>query len=204
MGMACGDDCVAAVQIEVFISVGVKDAASAASAYFDVEKTVYVEKVHFYNSFGLKSGGFEAKSGSFFKSEEEIHIVYSLAARTLEQIVDYRDDEELVAALEEVDHTFVSVDDLLEIGIFVGHYREGMGGIIFVIHFARIVDGKIGIEIGGGKYSPCEIASKRNEVQSDCVIRLERKNGLPYFLKMLVLEWFVNGNIVGSPAEVSC
>lgn len=55
------------------------------------------------------------QSHSLGKTEEQVHIVYSLSACTLQQIVYYRGYKQFVAVLLKVDKALVGVYNLLEV-----------------------------------------------------------------------------------------
>ena len=73
------------------------------------------------------------KPDSLFQSEHEVHIVNSLPARSLQQIVDHRDDEQLIFDFLQVDQALVRIYNLFQIRVLIRNEGKAMIRIILLV-----------------------------------------------------------------------
>ena len=59
-----------------------------------------------------------------FQAEEEVHVVDCLAARSLQQVVYHRNDQQLVFLFQQIDQALVRIYHLFQIRVLVGDESE--------------------------------------------------------------------------------
>ena len=151
----------------------------------------------------LKSTRLQPQSYRLFEVEHQVHVVDGLATGTLQQVVDARDDEQLVAVLLQVDEALVGVDYLLQVDVFVDDVREGILGIVFFVHAADFLESYLGLHDDGGKDAAGEVTTIGDEVDFGVEAVLELAERLLDFGHVLVFESLVDTQVVVAPAEVA-
>ena len=151
----------------------------------------------------LKSTRLQPQSYRLFEVEHQVHVVDGLAAGTLQQVVDARDDEQLVAVLLQVDEALVGVDYLLQVDVLVDDVREGILGIVFFVHAADFLESYLGLHDDGGEDAAGEVTTIGDEVDFGVEAVLELAERLLDFGHVLVFESLVDTQVVVAPAEVA-
>ena len=151
----------------------------------------------------LKSTRLQPQSYRLFEVEHQVHVVDGLAAGTLQQVVDARDDEQLVAVLLQVDEALVGVDYLLQVDVLVHDVRERILGIVFFVHAADLLECYLGLYDNGGEDAAGEVTTIGDEVDFGVEAVLELAERLLDFGHVLVLEGLVDADVVVAPAEVA-
>ena len=128
----------------------------------------------------------------------------SLSYGPLEEVVDDGGYDELVVEAVDMDEAFVGAGDLLEVERSIDIMGE-CGIAIEVAVELRYVDiGGCGIELHnlGTEYATREVAPVGYEVERGGERRLKLGDGLSYLVQMLVGEYLVYAQVVGTPREV--
>ena len=73
------------------------------------------------------------KPDGLFQSEHEVHIVNSLPARSLQQIVDHRDDEQLIFNFLQVDQALVRIYHLFQIRVLIRNEGKAMIRVMLLV-----------------------------------------------------------------------
>ena len=69
-----------------------------------------------------------------FQAEEEVHVVDCLAARSLQQVVYHRNDQQLVFLFQQIDQALVRIYHLFQIRVLVGDESERVISVVFFIN----------------------------------------------------------------------
>ena len=82
-----------------------------------------------------------------FQAEEEVHVVDCLAARSLQQVVYHRNDQQLVF----LDQAFIRIYHLFQIRVLVGDESERVISVVFFINTLDLIQSDFAIQISRGK-----------------------------------------------------
>ena len=85
-----------------------------------------------------------------FQAEEEVHVVDCLAARSLQQVVYHRNDQQLVFLFQQIDQALVRIYHLFQIRVLVGDESESDQRSI--LHkYVDLIQSIFAIQISRGK-----------------------------------------------------
>ena len=99
-----------------------------------------------------------------FQAEEEVHVVDCLAARSLQQVVYHRNDQQLVFLFQQIDQALVRIYHLFQIRVLVGDESERVISVVFFINTLDLIQSDFAIQISRGKDTSREITSHRDKV----------------------------------------
>ena len=126
------------------------------------------------------------------KPEKQVHVVYSLSRSALEQIVDYRDDEQFAIDFLEVEKTLVGVHHIFQVGHSVDYKCEIVVGIILVVEATYLVELHRAVEICRHEDAARETAAHRDKFYLAVETVLQLLERLLDFGKVLVAERLVD------------
>ena len=86
-----------------------------------------------------------------FQAEEEVHVVDCLAARSLQQVVYHRNDQQLVFLFQQIDQSLVRIYHLFQIRVLVGDESERVISVVFFINTLDLIQSDFAIQISRGK-----------------------------------------------------
>jgi len=98
------------------------------------------------------------EASRFVQAKQQVHILYGLPGRALEQVVDHTDDQKLAFVPVEVDDALVGIHHLLEVRI--GGRAEYKGGIRVkcLEQLCRFFGFQVGVELGTCVNTPRKVA----------------------------------------------
>lgn len=128
--------------------------------------------------------------------------MHGLSRGSFEQVVDDRNDEQLLFVFFEIQKTLVGVDNLFQVGHLVGKECKVMVVVIGVVQVFQQLNLDGTVEVERSENTPGEVPSDRNEIDGSRETVLQFGEALPYFGQMLMGERFVDGNIVVAPTEM--
>ena len=99
-----------------------------------------------------------------FQAEEEVHVVDCLAARSLQQVVYHRNDQQLVFLFQQIDQALVRIYHLFQIRVLISDKREAVIIIIFLINTSDLHQVNLAIDVCRGEYTTGEITAYGDEV----------------------------------------
>ena len=91
------------------------------------------------------------QTNGLLQAKQQVHIMYSLSARTFQQIVNHRDDQQLIVNTFQVDQALIGIHHLLQIRILIGDESEVVVIIIFLIDTGDLAQVNLAIHIHRGK-----------------------------------------------------
>ena len=145
--------------------------------------------------------GLEIKPGAFVDVEHEVHVLHSLSAGALKQVVDDAGDKQLTFMLLHMDEALVGIDDLLEIQIAVNIMRESCRRVELLVElhdvlfrYGRIYTDYLGTEDAAGK-----VTTIWDEVHSSLETWLQLSQRLTYLRDVLMLERLVDAHVAHAP-----
>ena len=136
----------------------------------------------------------------FFQAEHQVHVVDSLAACALQQVIYYGDDEQFAFDLLEVDEAFVRVHDLLQVRVLARNEGERVVAIILLVEAHDFFQLNLAVQIRRGEDAAREAAAHRDEVDAAPEAVLQLPEALSYLRQMLVRERLVDRDVVVAPA----
>ena len=82
-----------------------------------------------------------------FQAEQQVHVVNSLAARSLQQVVYHRNDKQLVFIFLEIDQALVRIHHLFQVRVFVCDESERMITLILFVNTFELIQFNLTIQI---------------------------------------------------------
>ena len=87
----------------------------------------------------------------FFQAEQQVHVVDSLSARSLQKVVYHRNDKQLVFLFQKIDQALVRIYHLLQIRVLVCDEGERMITVVFFINTLDLIQFDLAIQISRSK-----------------------------------------------------
>ena len=91
------------------------------------------------------------QTDGLLQAKQQVHIMHSLSTRTLQQVVDHGDDQQLIVDALQVDQALIGIHHLLQIRILIGDEGKVMILIIFLIDTCNLAQVDLAIQIHRGK-----------------------------------------------------
>ena len=150
----------------------------------------------------LEGTGLQSETGCFIDTGHQIHVLYGLANGTLQQIVDSRRDEYL--ALEGIDmhQGLIGVHHLLQVDGLVAVMGEGGISVEIFVGFDDVLSRSLCLDDSRAENTAGKVTTVGNEVDVGIKVTLHLLDGLPDFCDVLMLEGFVDAQVVIAPREV--
>ena len=142
------------------------------------------------------------KPDSLFQSEHEVHIVNSVPARSLQQIVDHRDDEQLIFDFLQVDQALVRIYNLFQIRVLIRNEGKAMIRIILLVDPLDLYEVDLSIQIRRSENTAREITTNRNEIDLAIKTILQLTQTLVNLRQMLMRERLIDRHIIVTPTEM--
>ena len=86
-----------------------------------------------------------------FQAEEEVHGVDCLAARSLQQVVYHRNDQQLVFLFQQIDQALDRIYHLFQIRDLDGDESERVISVVFFINTLDLIQSDFAIQISRGE-----------------------------------------------------
>ena len=100
----------------------------------------------------------------FFEVEQQVHVMNRLPARAFQKIVDDGYYQQLAFNFLQVNQTFIRIDNLFQIRVFIYNKSKRMVIIIFIIELPYLVEFNFAIHISGSKNSARKITANRYKI----------------------------------------
>ena len=146
----------------------------------------------------------ELQTYSLGQAEEQVHVMHCRSACSLEQVVNNRCYEQLVAMLLKVYETFVGIHHLFQVNGALHHMCERVTLIIGSVEIIQSLDIKVTLHDKCSEDATWEASTIGNKVNAAVKIGLQLLYALHDLGHVLVLEWLVYAYIVVSPTVVGC
>ena len=135
----------------------------------------------------------------FIDTKHDVHILHRLSHSTLQKIVDGRGDEEFVAIFLHMNQCLVGIDHLFEVDGIVADMRESRMAVEVFIRFFHILQRSWCTHHSGAEDASGKVSAVGDKVYIGIKIALHLFQRLSDFGNMLMLERFVDAEVVGTP-----
>ena len=146
---------------------------------------------------------FQLQARCLVEPEHQVHVLYGLAHGSLQQVVDAGSDEQFVAVFLAVNQRLVGVHHLFQVERLFAVVGEGGIAIEVLVGLHNILDGCGCLDHCGAEDATGKRTAIGNEVDVGIEIALHLAQRLSDLCDMLVLEWLVDAQIVGTPREMT-
>ena len=132
------------------------------------------------------------QTDGLLQAKQQIHIMHCLSACAFQQVINHRDDQQLVVDTLQMDQALIGVDHLLQVGILIGHERKVMIVVILLVKASYLGDVLVAIQVHRRKDTAREVATHRDEIELMREIALQLLQALVDLGQMLMLERLVD------------
>ena len=142
------------------------------------------------------------QTDGLLQAKQQVHIMYGLSARTLQQVVDHGDDQQFIVDALQVDQALIGIHHLLQIRILVGNEGKVMVIIILLVDACDFAQVDLAIQIHRSEDASREVAAHRDEIHLALEAILQLAQALVDLGQVLMLEWLIDRDVVVAPAEM--